>query len=207
MIWNPHVGNIFQVYSRADRWDRSLGMASYEKYHELMAEIYYKWKVPSFESVVGVFASLSPNNSYAANIRDVHSVFQGVTTAKEDDIRVTTYRKNLIKALRIAHGESPLEVLGGKKVRSFYLNILNPDDIEPITIDGHMYSVWMLKRFNMDDAKVGGGSKYDLIAKDFKTVAKTLGLRPNQLQAICWLTWRRIHYIHSSSQLDLFNCG
>jgi hypothetical protein len=39
------------------------------------------------------------------------------------------------KALLIRGGASPLDVLGGDKVRSFYKNILNPADNVTVTID------------------------------------------------------------------------
>lgn len=193
--WNPHIGNIFQVYARADRWDVETGLVAYQRYHEILEDIASKYST-SAQIAIGAFAALSPNNDYAGNLKDTHRVLAArVRHESIDSFNVTTYGPNKAKAWRICQGENPLDVLAGRKTNNFYRNIQNPLDPNPVTIDGHMYSVWQLKRFRMDDAKVGSGTTYDDIADDFRTVARVLGILPNQLQATCWHTWKRINLI------------
>lgn len=193
--WNEHIGNIFQVYSRSDRKDLIAGMCAYQNYHDTMRKIAKRFGVHD-RVVMGCFAALSPNNDYNGNLKDTETVISTFLDGKSvESANVTTYKPNRTKAWSICQGEAPLDVLGGKKVRSFYQNIVDPDDEVPVTIDGHMYSVWMLQRFNMSDAKVGSGKQYDIIADDYRAVAKTLGVLPNVLQATCWFTWKRINLI------------
>lgn len=205
MAWNPHVGNIFQVYARADRWDTEAGMQAYHGYHKLMAEIAVDCGV-NVSVAVAVWAALSPNNGYQSNLDNTRTLIQAFNKDTEiDKVKVNTYDSNKRKAWRICQGADALETLHAKKTCNFYQNTLNPDDPAPVTIDGHMYSVWMLQRFTMSDAKIGNGRRYESIAEDFRYTAKVLGLLPNQLQAICWFTWRRIHNILADSQLGLFD--
>jgi hypothetical protein len=203
--WNPHIGNIFQVYARADRWDIEAGMQAYHGYHKLMADIAKDCSVP-VSIAVGVWAALSPNNGYQSNLDNTRTLIQAFYANKSiEHVKVNTYNPNKRKAWKICQGDDPMSILHAKKTCSFYANTLNPDDPAPVTIDGHMYSVWMLTRFNMSAARIGNGRQYDLIAADFRQTAKVLGLLPNQLQAICWFTWRRIHNMLSDSQLGLFD--
>lgn len=205
-MFNQHLGNIFQVYARADRWDRSNGMESYVRYHQILSELADDRFVES-PKAYAIFAALSPNSDYASNmlgtIRMMDAYHSG---SKLDSFSVNTYSNNKRKAWAICNAwKRPLEVLLAPKTRSFYLNILDPFDPKPVTIDGHMLGVWRLKRTTLKYGYVKITDQlYTEIAEDFRTVARVLGILPNQLQAICWLTWKRIHGILSDSQMNLF---
>ncbi len=195
MIWNQHLGNILTVYAHADRVDIATGMGAFQGYNALMKALATEFR-QSEENVTGVFAALSPNSDYKTNVSSARTMLAAHNRgAAIDDFKVTTYKNNKRKAWSILEGRRPLDVIVAKKTRSFYLNIIAPFHPWPVTIDGHMYSVWMLKRFNMIEAQVGSGKKYDRISSDFRLAAKAVGILPNQLQAICWFTWKRVNRI------------
>jgi hypothetical protein len=96
-------------------------------------------------------------------------------------------------------------------VVSFYRNILDPEDRDHITIDGHMYNVWAGRGpVNLNTVPPIDHNTYNEIASDFQTVSQHLKLVPNQLQAICWLVWKRVNRIDYKTELlqpDLFGTG
>lgn len=94
----------------------------------------------------------------------------------------------------------------GPKTTAFYQNILQPSDLYPVTIDGHMYSIWAGKRLRMKEVATMGFD-YETVARDFRTVAFRVFVRPNQVQAILWFTWKRIHNVVYKPQLGLFCAG
>lgn len=103
---------------------------------------------------------------------------------------------NLLKAGRVAAGESPGAVLGGSKVRSFFNNIADPEDASSVTLDTHEIRA-AFDSITMTDADyaaiASNPTRYAWFGEVIKTMAKERGLLPNQLQAITWLQWRDEH--------------
>lgn len=196
--FNPHIGNIFTVYSMADHWDREEGMHAYRTYHAIMWEIAREsGKDMTMEKVAGAFAALSPNADYITNLESTRRAVYAYNTwgvEGKDKFQVTSYPANKTKAWRILCGEAPLDVLGGLKTRSFYMNIMYPENTVEVTIDAHMLSVWSLRRFKVQEANMSP-ARYLEVARDFVRVAFLLDIFPSQLQAICWFTWKRVNRI------------
>lgn len=188
--FNTHLGNIFQVYMRADKWDREFGMKAYENYHGKIDDMLFKSGARcSLNRACGIFAALSPNIDEATNFLSLKRLLEGV------DLLMSGYPLNIEKAKRILWGMPPLDVLSGNKTRAFYQNIWEPKSVDnPVVVDAHMFSVWHLKRHKVTSIHITD-RLYERISKDFKTVAKAVGIRPNQLQAICWSTWKRVNDI------------
>lgn len=198
--------NVLTVFDQADAMDRSIALESWWKYQRLTSEVAAKYGYPSHIGAA-VFAALSPNNSYHGNLRDTDRLLCTVKGGGTlDDFKVSTYGNNKRKAWAIAHGEDPLEHLRFPKTRSFYLNIKDPHDPDPVTVDGHVYNIWRGRRIPLKSAahkmKI---SLYPIIAEDIRQVARRLGMIPNQVQAVCWIAWRRMHGIQTSLQLDLWD--
>jgi hypothetical protein len=118
------------------------------------------------------------------------------------------------RAIRIARGEQPNEVLNGHKVRSFFNNILEPSDPSlDVTVDSHAFSIAMAEKYGSGSDEYGyfAGSKklndktspgsatlgftglYSIFADQYRVVANELGVSPNQLQAVTWIQWRFDH--------------
>lgn len=148
----------------------------------------------------GVFAALSPNNDYIGNLRDTTRLLAAAKAKSSiDDFKVSTYGSNKRKAWRIAHGEDPLELIVYPKTRNFYLNIINPLDTQPVTVDGHIYNAWRGERIPLTSAaQKFRRSLYEIVAEDIRSLV------PNVVQGIIWFTWKRLHWIKHSDQIEFW---
>lgn len=103
------------------------------------------------------------------------------------------------KAVEILRNDDVDKNLAGLKVRSFYNNIANPEDLNNVTIDVHMINA------ALDGATPPSGLKNlsrsikgrttelnDLpaLAEIVARLAKEYGISPSEAQAIIWVEWR-----------------
>jgi len=202
--------NILACYLRANEGDREEGMYWYAQAHSSAVSMAEKHKV-SVKQAVGVIAAMSPGLNWGLNLLQANELIEAWQKGLrgEDLPRLGTYgRRNIIKATSILLGADPLDVLPptGPKVRSFYQNILDPRSPEVVTIDRHAKCLAL----NSSSTRHGASNEKDAIvtraeypyyARHYVAVAERLGLIPNQLQAICWVTWRRLQ--GNLDQLDL----
>lgn len=214
---NLGIHHLRVLFAKAHPAEIQEGRAAYWRYHRLCSQVAER---NGFSSIVGaaVFSALSPNNDYLGNLRDMRRLLearsQGMDTG---DFRVSTYGQNKLKAWRIACGAAPLRQLTALKTRNFFLNVCQPDNPEPVTVDGHMYWCWHGRRgrvtghkpkgstvpTNRDGAAKMSPRLYREIAQGIRTLAEEVGLLPNQAQAVLWLTYRRVHNIQGTRQLEL----
>lgn len=111
--------------------------------------------------------------------------------AKKDYTGVYMANKN--KAARIWFGAFPLDVLGGKKVRAFYNCIFCPESSESVVVDRHAFDIAEGQYKNKEDDRrgpLGRNGVYEEISAAYVRAAEILNLRPHQVQAVTWLTWR-----------------
>jgi hypothetical protein len=163
----------------------------------------------SLEQTVGVVAALSPRNKWETNMTDAIACIRrhrqiSNNKHKEGEIHplggvigpeqvtVSTFRQNKLKAWRILEGEKPEDVLGGPKVRAFYRNILMVEDGSCVTIDGHAINIY---RGEVSVGPVVNLKEYELIANTYREAARYVGLMPHQLQGITWLAYKRLNNI------------
>lgn len=206
MDTTQHVDNLRAVLDRADPLDIAEGMGAYARYQGVLTRLSKRYGVP-LPRVVGAFSALSPNNDYHGNLRSTVSALDGYARGIPDaEIVVSTYRACLSRALRALRGEPFLSFTKGPKTRAFYLNVLDPYNPVPVTIDGHMVGAWFGERLRMVDA-VRRRWRYEEIADGVRLLARERGILPNQAQAILWHTWKRIHNVKFQSQLSLFPGG
>ena len=148
--------------------------------------------------VVAVMAALSPNNKWERNKVNAYELCKAFQDGQDmDSVKVSTYHKMKLKAWTILEVipdyETAKLMLKGKKIISFYSNIMGEDDI---TIDGHARNIAYNERVGLTDAKTSIGVKeYASLQKEYLTVAKEYGLLGRQLQAITWVAWKRKHNI------------
>ncbi len=156
---------------------------------------------------------LSPNATYASNLSSAEAMLAAWTAGRTiDSFSVATYMQNKRKAWMLLTTDDQWEVqqwFAGKKTRAFFQNVYSggTSPMDGIVVDGHMYSVWMLKRFGMREAKVGNGKRYDEIANDIRVAANIIGVWPSEMQATCWFAWKRINRISfdvAELQLEMF---
>lgn len=143
-------------------------------------------------TVAGIAAALSPQLSWEKNKLNAVTLIAALVSNSEIT-GMQAYPANIEKAIAIYNGSSPLDVLGensgrltGKKVQSFYRNIMGFSDY--VTIDRHATHIAMFGTANSDKSgDIGPTPKaYDVVAQAYRNAAKLLDLEPAQVQAITW---------------------
>lgn len=84
-----------------------------------------------------------------------------------------------------------MKVLAGRKTKSFYHNMVYPTSSPYVTVDSHM--TFLIGGQNLTE------KRYSLIEQAIKEKAFKVGLVPCQLQAMLWLTKKRLHGINVPS--------
>jgi hypothetical protein len=200
------VGNIKSVLGQSDVVDWEEGLQAYSRYHETMRRLgeHYGY---SLETVAAVFAALSPNNDYIKNLKSTVTLLKAHRDrADVNSVTVSTYNRCKFRAWRVLEGERFLEFTKGPKTRNFYLSIVNPQDPEAVTIDGHMLNIWHGELKTMVQ-QASRSFRYFEVAGDIRQVAFAEFILPSQLQSILWFTWKRINRIVYDGQMDLFRSG
>lgn len=197
--------NIRKVYREATTDEVSYGEKYYLGYYARLFEVGHKFGYRVNEAA-GAFAALSPNNTEQGNWLDLVSLMSAkFYTGEFTGARVSAYPLNKEKAIRILSGSYAFIVLGGEKTLSFYWNIVEPTNMFPVTVDVHAIAITQGKPLKAKSKEVSiSKGQYALIAAMYREIAKELDLVPNQLQAITWNTWKRMHGIVYTGQLKLF---
>lgn len=165
--------------------EQDAGLGWYSCANEIAREL-----GPITESA-GIIAALSPQISWSTNVALAKLIYNGADDSEL--IALGTYDDSVSKARRIYAGELPSSVLGGRKVRSFYRNIVLPDRAGPVTIDRHAVSIALygIGGPRPSDKYLERAGTYTYIASAYRAEARAFGILPHQLQAICWLVHRR----------------
>ena len=193
-----HVRNILKVYRRATSEDVANGLEWYDR-AKRYASIISNLSGVNLNTVVGVMAALSPNNRWERNVKDTERmVWAWVKGEDLTDFKVSCYNTMKAKAWSILEDDLTddtdiLTRLNGQKIRSFYSNIRGLDEV---TIDGHAYNIALGIRQGLTSDKTNMGKKlYREMQSAYVKAAKRVGVKPHELQAITWTTWKREHGI------------
>ena len=189
-----HVRNILKVYRRATSEDVANGLEWYDRAARY-ASIISNLSGVNLNTVVGVMAALSPNNRWERNVKDTERmVWAWVKGEDLSDFKVSCYNTMKQKAWSILEDnltddDDILTRLNGQKIRSFYSNIRGLDEV---TIDGHAYNIALGIRQGLTSDKTNMGKKlYREMQEAYVKAAKRVGVKPHELQAITWTTWKR----------------
>ena len=193
-----YVRNILKTYRIATVSDVSDGVEWYDRAKRMAAWIAKETNIQE-TTVIGVMAALSPNNRWERNCKDALTMCQAwISGDTTDDFKVSCYNTMKQKAWSILEDdlttdENILTRLNGQKIRSFYSNIRGLDEV---TIDGHALNIARGKREGLTSDKTNMGKKqYRELQAAYVTAAKRVKVKPHELQAITWTTWKRIHNI------------
>lgn len=199
------VANLRKMLLQADGIDWREGKLAYGRYREVLTSVALRYDIPLERAVAG-FVALSPNSDYLGNLRSLVSVLEGIRDGVNvDQITISTYNHCRDRAYEYLTGITDFwETTKGPKIRSFFRNIMDPDDPEWVTIDGHMVAAWLDKQLVMKDALLRGPQAYQTVAAGVRQLARETGLVTNQVQAIIWFTRKRVLKIRYSSEMDLF---
>jgi hypothetical protein len=193
-----YVRNILKTYRIATVEDVSNGVEWYDRAKRMAAWIAKETSIKE-TTVIGVMAALSPNNRWERNCKDALTMCSAwINGDSLDDFKVSCYNKMKQKAWSILQDDlqddaAILTRLNGQKIRSFYSNIRGLDEV---TIDGHALNIARGKREGLTSDKTNMGKKqYRELQAAYVTAAKRIKVKPSELQAITWTTWKRIHNI------------
>ena len=153
------------------------GMAWYERANSYALKLSDKHNVP-YAHVAGIIAALSPLVSWEDNLKGAHSIL-----VDGEQASTMALGSNVVKALWISDGSDPDTILGGRKVRSFWLNISQPHNSLDVTLDNHMVRALGLPSHRYLERK----GVYDAVSDGFRIVANEHGVMPHQLQAAVWI--------------------
>ncbi len=190
-------GNILAVFFNATDLERINGDQWYLVASQAAAVLANRYGTTT-SIAAGVIAALSPNNRWDKNLENANSLIRAYQSGGLDAanlVKVATYNNNKVKALKILANGEPLDILGGLKVRSFYDCIMGNDNI---CIDGHAYAIWTGLYIPTTKTPNITPKVYQLIAADYRLAADKINLILNAnysaaaIQAITWLTWRRM---------------
>jgi hypothetical protein len=173
---------ILTMYRKASPDQVMQGIAWYSTARKLAIRLARKYGVTK-QCAAGVIAALSPQVSWVKN-KEYAAVILSAKLMGSPMPATKCILGNWRKAWRIATGAHPLTVLSGPKVTAFYRNICGKNDTS-VTVDIWAYRV-------ADPMPTVGLTpvQYRKISSAYQTVAKTLGIVPAHLQAICWIAIR-----------------
>lgn len=190
-----YVRNILEVFEQAssDEITHGLTWYKYAKNHcQTIADLH---ELP-LKVVVGVCAALSPTNKWERNLTDAEtmcSIF--VNGGYVEECRPCTYKTMRDKAWSILEAMPDndgdiLEILNGAKISDFYCCIMGQDKC---VIDGHAWCIANNDRRTMQEVpNIGKRLRLEL-QEAYSAAAAKKGLTAYEMQAITWVTWKRIY--------------
>ena len=191
------VKNIKAMFAASNQTQIDAGMAWYQNAQDQAQAIAIKHDMPVY-IVVAVIAALSPNNKWARNLQNADDLIAGFIAGDAiETIKVSTYHKMKAKAWAILQDipdyDMAKTMLNGQKITSFFMDIMGEFNV---TIDGHARNIAYNERVGLTDDRTNiGVREYRALQEAYYDAARDLGLMPYQLQAITWTTWRELHGI------------
>lgn len=184
--------NIIGIFEQANKHEYNSGLNWFGNAREIASNMAKDYNI-SLEKVAAIISILSPANNWQRNIIDADNVLNGWANGKTHEIVVTTYGRNKAKALKVLEDTNsnftfPISSRYFKTL-CFWDNIVDPNS-DRVTVDRHAAKVyWGAKYAGAIDVR---GKKYTMIEGSYIKTAKHLGMLPHQLQAITWLTYKRL---------------
>ncbi len=181
--------NILTTYRRATPADIAEGLSWYTRANALAVELAGE----DYRQACGVIAALSPLLSWTKNEEYAKLAY---TLRGYDIEEMLSYMPCLDssarKALRIANGESPEDVLGGLKVTAFFHCIAEPLTTPFVCVDTHAMHIAEGVINPYKKSSTISKAKYTLYANAYVEAAAMVGMSPANMQAITWIAHRRI---------------
>lgn len=188
------LANIRRILHEADGsalFEWSDAHTWYHRYQKRLHRLAYSTGV-SPTVAVGIFAALSPST-------DIDRNYQLTKTMLLTGDCAHAYGDAVRKARSILNGAHPSQALGGRKVRSFYRNLMLPFHRGAVTVDRHAISIAYGRPLSDAEAKVlQRPGAYQLVAACYRTAAHERNMLPHQAQAITWTFWRA-HYAYGAT--------
>ena len=191
------IENIKSIFNLATPTEIRDGIVWYATAQQQCADISNLHDIP-LNIAVGVVAALSPNNKWERNVTNADQLIAAFLRGDAvESVKVSTYHTMRNKAWLILQ-EMPdnvetIKILNGQKIVAFYRCIMGESTC---CVDGHARNIFYGERIGLTNDKANIGVKeYRTIAAAYAEAGYALGFKAYELQAITWVTWRRIHNI------------
>lgn len=170
----PHVNRIRSFYQKANDVTRHRGEQWYQREHDYALWLAQRTGYPP-RIVCACLAVLSPRCQWTRVKGACGQLLSG-------DMPSGIFGRSLAKAEEILASRHTLVIdpRRAPKTWAFWQNLWRPYNHYPVTLDS-----WMFRAHGLP-ANAGVRS-YRMLADAYRTVARDLGLVPNQLQATVWL--------------------
>ncbi len=179
------VANIIAVYKSATAEQIETGLSWYSDALGICQDFAQVHGV-TVEVAAGVFAALSPQNSYGANINLARRFLASGGTLDSGYLGL-----GLRKARDIYNGADILPILNGDKTMHFYRSIISGGE-DGVCIDRHAYCIAVGER--VTTIPTLKGKRYAEIVKAYERAARALGESPARVQAVTWVAWRQRYW-------------
>ena len=137
-----------------------------------------------------VISALSPNNKWERNKIDAFNLIQAFVNGESmESVKVCTYTNNKRRAWAILSGD--IEMLRkARKTHAFALNVGMMDE-SVVTIDKWMLRAFVTTSQTPKDVQTSVTPlQYDRLSAHFCKLARSMGYKPYELQAVIWVTIR-----------------
>lgn len=188
--------NILACYHRASDTDRREGLYWYETAHNDARALGERYGISTAQAA-GVIAALSPSNKWGNNLLDADLLISAWRAGKPLPAVGVYGGRNVAKAGRILNGERDGAAVllqfnrkTGPKTWAFYQLIAEPLENDLVCIDRHAKAIAVNRAAGETD--IVRPSEYEHLAEHYRHVAGLVSLLPHQVQAITWVTWRRL---------------
>ena len=192
-----YAANILTVYKQAQHNEQKHGLNWYNDAKDAAQGIADKHELP-LHIVVGVIAALSPTNRWERNIIDADNMCGSfVSGGYVEDTAPCTYKAMRDKAWGIleenpATLERVADILKGPKITDFFWCILGHDTC---VIDGHAWCIANADRRTMQEVPSIGKKLRATLQSAYSAAGASVGLTAYEMQAVTWVTWKRIHNV------------
>jgi hypothetical protein len=204
------VNNILEIYRQSSDNEIIEGCRWYQQANQIAELMSKKYNLP-IETTAGIISALSPGTNWSQNIIDANHLISLLQAGKSiKAITCTTYGPNKFKAHylylnpQLTKNEIFKILLGASKkvnkTSSFYLNILQPDSADIVTIDRHAFRInlGITDMINISLTE----KRYLTMNQAYIEASKLLEINAIALQAVTWLTFRRLNNIIRDKQFD-----
>lgn len=175
------VARILSTYNRSTKSDRD-NAVWYRAANTFVIGLADKHGV-SESTAAAVVAVLSPRLEWGLNMRYAET-FLATGNAP-------TFFSTLVKLRRLVAGETLADVQNGRKVASFYANILDPRRSDLVTVDRHAVDIATGSDDDSSRRILNRKGAYDAVEAAYVEAAEIVGLRPCELQAVVWVAHKR----------------
>jgi len=180
------TSNLRQLYRRhATVADRDTGLMWYPKAHRIVCDWAHTYD-RSITNVACVIAAVSPQIDWPRNLIVADDILAGRSPSVGGCLPANVCKAERVRDERVS---TLLDIFPhGPKVNHFARNLAG--DFSVVTVDSHGLQAALDDVLSIRTLR---WSAYTAVASAYIRAAAQLALQPADLQAIIWVTWKRLH--------------